>query len=577
MHGARKSRSTTAEEPPLVLAEGALALVQENPRAGLIAAERALQLSRERRDPEAETAALHALGFARYTLGDPRALRTIRTAVRVGERSGNHRRAALARRNLALYLTYAGRTAEALREIERACASLAGIDAARSEVFRIAVFGAIGRAPAGLAESARALRALRRHGDRIWQARLLYNRGLLLSEVGDIRAAQQDLKAALALYAELGADAAVADAEIKLAHLRLLQGDPLGCLERLDAVDLERLSDWAACWLFLARAEAHVVLRLLPEARADLARFVEASARARAVDSVSKARLDAARLALLAGDARSAQALAASAARSFAAGRQPSHWARAATLSVAVAIATGGVRPSTLRTGRRAAAVLAEQRHLTEALRARQLVARAAAELGALRVARREADAAAPLRRRGPVADRVGFWHVEGLLRHASGDARGAERALRRGLQLVDEYRAAFGAVELRATASAIGVELAEAGLRISLGAGDPGRVVAWAERLRGNALRVPLLDPAPDLRLRARQTELRRIAARVRTRRNAGSRPARSPHGSARSKRRSAPGPCGPGATAVRPPPSSRCATPRALSAAARSSSTST
>ena len=34
-----------------------------------------------------------------------------------------------------------------------------------------------------------------------------------------------------------------------------------------DAIDTAVLSDWAACWLYLCRAEAFVSLRLLPEAR----------------------------------------------------------------------------------------------------------------------------------------------------------------------------------------------------------------------------------------------------------------------------------------------------------------------
>jgi hypothetical protein len=230
------------------------------------------------------------------------------------------------------------------------------------------------------------------------------------------------------------------------------------------------------------------------------------------------------------------------------------------------------VKASTLRTGRRAAAVLAEQRHLTEALRARQLVARAAAEAGALALARREAAAAAPLGRRGAVADRVGHWHVEGLLRHARGDARGAERALKRGLELVEGYRAAFGAVELRATASAIGVELAEAGLRIALGAGDAEDVLAWAERLRGNALRLPPLSPAPDLSLRSGQTELRRVAAQMRAAEESG-RPVRALaarqrelEAAIRARTRHVRGDGGPGIAAVRRRDAARALGARAL-----------
>src|SRR5262249_55731629 len=161
------------------LAEDVFTLVQENPRAGLAAAERALLLAREQGDGKAEAAALHGLGFAQYALGDSRALRTIRRAVRVAEQHGDSRRAALARGNLAVYLAYAGKPNAGLREINAACASLQGIDRARSEVFRIAVFELAGRTPESAVDSGRALRALRRARDRIWEARLLHNRGTL--------------------------------------------------------------------------------------------------------------------------------------------------------------------------------------------------------------------------------------------------------------------------------------------------------------------------------------------------------------------------------------------------------------
>ena len=499
-------------------------LVQENPRTGLAAAERAVVLAREQGDGQAQAAALHALGFAQYALGDPRALRTVRRAVRVAEQHGDSRRAALARRNLAVYLVYAGKASAGLREIDAACASLHGIDRARSEVFRIAVLGLAGRMPASADESRRALRTLRRAGDRIWEARLLYNRGALFRDLGNPTAARRDLAAARTIYAELGADAAVEDADIKLAWLRYLEGAPTECLAELDAIDVDSLSDWAACWLFLTRAEVLVGLRLLPEARADLARFVETSARAGAVDSVKKAKLDAARLALLAGDAESAASLAASAGRSFAAHRQPAYWATAAGLSLAAAVSRGTVHPPMLRTGLRAAATLAATGHVVEGLRTRQLVARAATGLGSLRLARRQARAARSLRRGGTVADRVESWHVEALLRLADGDAPGGERALRCGLRLLEEYRAALGAAELRATASALGVELAEHGLRLALAAGKPDKILAWAERMRANALRLPPVRPPADRRLRARQAQLRRVAAQIREAEGTGS-----------------------------------------------------
>ena len=54
------------------------------------------------------------------------------------------------------------------------------------------------------------------------------------------------------------------------------------------------------------------------------------------------------------------------------------------------------------------------------------------------------------------------------------------------GLGLLEGYRETLGASELRATASEIGVELAQLGLRIALAGADTRSMLAWADRLRG-------------------------------------------------------------------------------------------
>src|SRR5262249_2384187 len=59
--------------------------------------------------------------------------------------------------------------------------------------------------------------------------------------------------------------------------------------------------------------------------------------------------------------------------------------------------------------------------------------------------------------------------------------------------------------------------DLSELGLRIALESGNPQQVFDWAERLRGNALRLPFVQPPADPRLRALQTELRVVTARIR------------------------------------------------------------
>ena len=153
-----------------------------------------------------------------------------------------------------------------------------------------------------------------------------------------------------------------------------------------------------------------------------------------------------------------AETLARQAQRSFAARGRKVYAARAVGLRLAAATAAGTLRPSALVAGRRAAATLSAAGWREEGLRVRLAVARAAIELGLIRAARRELAACAPLRRRGPVADRIEAWHVEALIRIAGGNARGAERAARSGLRLLDSYRAALGASDLRATASELGV-----------------------------------------------------------------------------------------------------------------------
>src|SRR5206468_168813 len=100
--------------------------------------------------------------------------------------------------------------------------------------------------------------------------------------------------------------------------------------------------------------------------------------------------------------------------------------------------------------------------------------------------------------------------------RRLDGDARGAESALRKGLDVLDGYRAALGATELRANSGEYGRELAREGLDIAVSAGRPGRVLAWAEYSRAGALRMTPVLPPRDPRLAAALTELRAVSAEL-------------------------------------------------------------
>src|SRR5580765_6232883 len=234
------SRGTAAREG-LALADRAYDLVQKDPGQAVALAERALAVARRERDPEAQVAALHALSWAQRGIGDPRALRTARAGIRIGEKHGVGRRLALLRRNYSHTLAFAGHTEAARREIDVAIAGLRGLDRAQSEVFRIVIHRSAHSADlrthrAVLAAAARALPVLERDGDPIWTARLLYNRAALHADRGELDEADADLVRAVALYREAHADAAVADAVSGRAEVAVLRGDVVSCLATLDRI-----------------------------------------------------------------------------------------------------------------------------------------------------------------------------------------------------------------------------------------------------------------------------------------------------------------------------------------------------
>ncbi len=202
----------------LELAQAAFELVEADASAAALLAERALRVARSRRHPEAEVAALHALSFAQHELGDGRAIRTIRRAVRCGERHGLTRRTALARRRLALDLAGRGAITAALRELELAYAALDPLEQARSEVFRVGVLWYAGTTTEPLAGTDAALATLRERGDAFWEAQLLRNRGGLLAERGQTVAAERDLVRARELFAALGAIRRLRDGDRACPH-----------------------------------------------------------------------------------------------------------------------------------------------------------------------------------------------------------------------------------------------------------------------------------------------------------------------------------------------------------------------
>jgi len=102
------------------------------------------------------------------------------------------------------------------------------------------------------------------------------------------------------------------------------------------------------------------------------------------------------------------------------------------------------------------------------------------------------------------------------LARLQNGDQAGAKRAIGAGLGLLDRYRAALGATELRVLSSADGADLAALGVRLSLRDGKPNEVLRWCERWRAATLRLRPAAMPHDPELVADLAQLRSIGGEL-------------------------------------------------------------
>src|SRR5437763_5243437 len=493
------SRPPARDHSALARAQEAHALIQVDPRQARVLAQRALAAATGEGDVEAEVAARYALGWAQAVLGDARnGMTTLRAGIRLAERHGDPRGGALLRRHLAVWLASDGQLSAAQREIATALTLLTGRDRAQAQVHRVDIHRRSQTADPDLhrrvcADAAKALRRFRRDGDDLWEARLLFNRGLLHLDRGELDLAEADVVRARMLYVRAGAETAVSNVVPVVAGIAALRGEIVTCLKVLDELDGTVLPGQLGYNLAQSRVVALMQARLLPEARAACEAYIDLCSRTGGGEFVASALLGLAAIALMSGDAVSARRFATNSARSFAARRKPVDAALARAVVLRAALAEGGVGRSAVRSGLAAASVLESAGWRVEALRTRLLVVRLALMAGSTSTAHVQLDLAQALARHGTVADRVGLCHARGLLDIAEGRPARAERVLQSGLQLLDDYRAALGAVELRATVSSIGADLSQLGLRLALDSGRPDNGLAWAERLRANALRQPV------------------------------------------------------------------------------------
>ena len=498
-------------------AERAVALADDRPSRARTMAEQVRDAARSAGDVEAESLAEQALGRAAAELQEnDTALVHLQRAVTVADGAGLSVRAARARLSLAIALAYAGASDEALAELARAEPELSGIDRARLDMQHAGILVRLGRLAEAMPLMSRALVAFAEERDDRWLARAFNNRGLMHGMRGDHARAARDLEQSLALWRRLGDRLAVAQTEYNLAEVAAHRGEVPEALRRYEA----SASAMEACGLSsahyrLGRAATLLSVRLCADAEREAAAAATAFDRTNMALDAAEARLLAARATLLRGDAAQAAALARRVARVFARQQRPGHEALARHVLVQADASTAPSRAAgrLVDQAEELAARLGELGWPVLALDALLVAGRLALERGDRERGLALLERATAARDVGPVDMRARAWHAAALAALARGDEPAAEDALRRGLELVDLTQAALGSTDLRTHAGGHATELAALGLRLAVAAGDPDRMLTWAEAHRAVSLRWRPARPPRHGRVSHCLAELRALA----------------------------------------------------------------
>ncbi|MFF5227452.1 CHAT domain-containing protein [Dactylosporangium sp. NPDC000521] len=507
--------STTADE----LAQRLLPIVMADPVKAKTLADAALRDAERAGDRAAQAVALRTLGLAARARHDAAgADQHLRASIAIARRHRLTQYEAESRMSHALILDDLGRPTAALREIDRAMAELQGQRRTRASMQRALILRRLGFEREAMELYRDALRAFRRSGDAVWEARTLTNRGVLHGFRGNLRLAEADLRAAQALYNRLGMSTAAAQVEHNLGFVAAQAGDVPTALARYDRAHDRLWKTGVDAVSLLDRAELLLSVRLLPEAGTAIRAAIAACTDGHLDSVLGQAQLMMARLALLTGGSgtQESRAAAAAARKVFARQKRAVWIARARVAELAAVVASGRAHRGTLRELRTAGRALIDAgwpHPGWEALLDAAQLAVGLGEHGTAADLLQEAAAAAKL---GPAPLRVRWAHVRARLELARGATAEAARVATAGLRIADEYRASLGATELRVRGSVEAAALAGLRLRLALDHGGPREALTWAQRCRSAALSLPPTHPSSDPVVARALTELRRITGEL-------------------------------------------------------------
>jgi len=494
--------------------------VQDHPQKARDEAE--VLTARQDLEPETAAVAWWAFGFASRQLNDlATADQALRRGIDIATGAGLTQRVGQIRSSHALVLLYRGDSQGALEEAEKAMVGLSGVDRARNEMQIGLILQRLGHLDEALVRYRSALIGLRRADDRLVEARLLSNRGVLHGYRGELDLGISDLVMARSIAEDLGQGLIVAVCAQNLGFLEGRRGDVPAALAWFDRAEaayeaLGRPPGMTEV-LWANRGELLLTAGLYTEAEEAVGAAIAGLEKTENKTDLSETRLLAAEVALAAR--RPEEALKAAAAASSEFTEQARHaWHLLAEYAALRArfesqTSTGATASEAARLAEELAAIglFSESQHC------RLLAGRIAMRDGALEDARRQLRTASGARRRGTALDRAKAWHAEALLRQAEGNRTGSTRAIEAGFKAIRDHRLTLGAADLRSHAAAHGLDLAVLAIEQGVASGSPWQVLKAVESWRAASSQVASVRPPSDAELTSLLSELRRISAEIR------------------------------------------------------------
>jgi tetratricopeptide (TPR) repeat protein len=347
------------------------------------------------------------------------------------------------------------------------------------------------------------------------QCVILLNRGTTYLYLGQLAKARTDLARAAERARSIDDRIREFKARHNLGYVEFIAGNlPLALSVMQDALNLNAPMSRGVA--MLDRARVLMEAGLTRDADATLAVAGQIFAAEGRRHELGESLLARGECALIAGDVRSARALAGAARDRF---RRAGNagWRRGAELILLQAdIAAGRPGLRLIKPAQRLQEELDGEGLRLPARTAGLLAAEAWLAAGNPTLAAAVLAALPSARRTDPVTTRLQGRYVLARVALAERERRVASHQIRQGLRELADHQASFGSIDLRAAAAVHGRQLAELDVQIALTVG-PAATFAAAERARAVSNRLPAVRPPADPRTAELLAELRQTVESLR------------------------------------------------------------